>query len=62
MSDEPEIILAQYREITRQVPLLYSLLIVNTAAVAFTHRHVAPPVLTYVMPACLCVVSLLRIL
>jgi diguanylate cyclase (GGDEF)-like protein len=62
LSDEPEIILAQYREITRQVPLLYSLLIVNTAAVAFTHRQFAPPVLTYVMPACLCVVSLLRIL
>lgn len=62
LSDEPEIILAQYREITRQVPLLYSLLIVNTAAVAFTHRQFAPPVLTYVMPAGLCLVSLLRIL
>jgi diguanylate cyclase (GGDEF)-like protein len=62
LSDEPEIILAQYREITRQVPLLYSLLIVNTAAVAFTHRQFAPPVLTYVMPAGLCIVSLLRIL
>lgn len=62
LSDEPEIILAQYREITRQVPLLYSLLIVNTAAVAFTHRQFAPPVLTYIMPAGLCIVSLLRIL
>ena len=62
LSDEPEVILAQYREITRQVPLLYSLLIVNTAAVAFTHRQFAPPVLTYVMPGVLCVVSLLRIL
>ncbi|HWU73884.1 MAG TPA: EAL domain-containing protein [Sphingomonas sp.] len=62
MSDEPEVILAQYREITRQVPLLYSLLIVNTAAVAFTHRQVAPPFLTYVMPGGLCMVSLVRML
>lgn len=61
LSDEPEIILAQFREITRQVPLLYSLLIVNTAAVAFTHRHLAPPFLTLVMPVGLCLVSLLRV-
>jgi len=60
LSDEPEIILAQYRELARQVPLLYALLIVNTAAVAFTHHQLAPPLLTYVMPAALCTVSLLR--
>lgn len=60
LSDEPEVILAQYREITRQVPLLYALLIVNTAAVAFTHRAFAPAALTYLMPGALCVVSLLR--
>lgn len=61
LSDEPEVILAQYREIARQIPLLYSLVIVNTAAVAFTHRQFAPPFLTYAMPAGLCVVSLLRV-
>jgi diguanylate cyclase (GGDEF)-like protein len=60
LSDEPEVILAQYRELTRQIPLLYALLIVNTAAVAFTHRHFAPPFLTYVMPAILCAVCLFR--
>lgn len=61
LSDEPELIQAQYREITRQVPLLYSLLIVNTAAVAFTHRQFAPPFLIYVMPVGLCLVCLLRV-
>lgn len=61
LSDEPEVILAQHRELTRQIPLLYSLLIVNTAAVAFTHRHFAPPLLTYLMPAGLCAISLLRV-
>lgn len=60
LSDEPEVILAQYREITRQIPLLYSLLIVNTAAVAFTHRQFAPALLSQVMPAGLCAVSLFR--
>jgi len=60
LSDEPEVILAQHREITRQIPLLYSLVIVNTAAVAFTHRMIAPPFLAYVMPAALCALSLSR--
>jgi predicted signal transduction protein with EAL and GGDEF domain len=60
LSDEPELILAQYREITRQIPLLYSLLIVNTVAVAFTPRQFPPPFLTYVMPVGLCAVSLFR--
>lgn len=61
LSKEPEVILAQYREVTRQVPWLYSLLIVNTAAIAFTHREVAPAWLTLAMPTGLCTISLLRI-
>jgi diguanylate cyclase (GGDEF)-like protein len=60
LSDEPEVISAQYREIARQVPHLYCLLIVNTAAVAFTHRLFAPPFLAFAMPAGLCLVSLYR--
>jgi len=62
LNDEPEVILAQYGEITRQVPWLYSLLIVNTAAVAFTHRDLAPGSLVYLMPTALCMVSLLRMI
>ncbi|USI71449.1 putative bifunctional diguanylate cyclase/phosphodiesterase [Sphingomonas morindae] len=37
---------AQWREMRRQVPFLYALLIVNGAAVAYTHRAVAPLWLT----------------
>jgi len=61
LSHEPEVVLAQHREITRQVPWLYSLLIVNTAAVAFTHQQVAPAWLNLGMPAGLCAISLFRI-
>ncbi|MTI45483.1 diguanylate cyclase (GGDEF)-like protein [Roseibium hamelinense] len=38
----PTIALAQYREMRRQIPLLYALLIVNACAVAYTHYSIAP--------------------
>jgi diguanylate cyclase (GGDEF)-like protein len=38
--------LAQYGELKRQVPLLYTLLVLNAAALAYTHRHLAPAALT----------------
>jgi diguanylate cyclase (GGDEF)-like protein len=39
---QPDIALAQYVELQRQVPLLYALLIVNACAVAYTHYGLAP--------------------
>jgi len=45
---------SQYEAFTRQVPVLYVLLFINTAAVAFTHRHVAPRWLAIVVPVVLC--------
>lgn len=41
-SQEPEIILAQYAELKRQVPLLYALLVLNACAVGYTHYGFAP--------------------
>lgn len=43
---QPEILLAQFRELRRQVPLLYALLMVNAGAVSFTHYGLAPDYLT----------------
>lgn len=43
---QPEILQAQFRELRRQVPLLYALLMVNAAAVSFTHYGLAPDYLT----------------
>ncbi|MDE1172834.1 MAG: EAL domain-containing protein [Parvibaculaceae bacterium] len=45
-SAEPNVLLAQYGELKRQVPLLYTLLVLNAAALAYTHRHLAPVELT----------------
>ena len=45
-SAEPDVLLAQYGELKRQVPLLYTLLMLNAAALAYTHRHLAPVELT----------------
>ena len=45
-SSDPNIIVAQYGALKRQVPLLYFLLVVNASAVAYTHRAFAPAYLT----------------
>lgn len=43
---DPELALAQCKELNFQIPLLYVLLMLNAIAVSFTHRHVAPAYLT----------------
>nr|WP_246476106.1 EAL domain-containing protein [Roseibium litorale] len=45
-NQHPELILAQFKELKRQVPLLYALLMVNAIAVSYTHYGYAPNYLT----------------
>lgn len=42
ITKEPDLVLAQYSELKRQVPLLYTLLILNACAVCYTHSGYAP--------------------
>lgn len=42
ISHEPDIVIAQYGELKRQVPLLYTLLVLNACAVTYTHYSFAP--------------------
>ena len=58
--DMPELALAQWRALSRQVPLLYAMLMSNTLIVAWTHLAVAPPLLTLYIPSALVVLCLLR--
>ncbi|MEX6509238.1 putative bifunctional diguanylate cyclase/phosphodiesterase [Jiella sp. M17.18] len=58
----PNIVLAQFKELQRQVPLLYALLAVNSVAVAYTHFDVAPAWMTLAVPAMLISVSMARLL
>jgi diguanylate cyclase (GGDEF)-like protein len=58
--DQPELVLAQYRAFTRQLPLMYLILLVNCAALALTFHNVAPTILSRLFPAVFCVACVVR--
>lgn len=58
----PDLLVAQYGELQRQIPLLYVLLVVNGVAGAFTHFDVAPFWLTVWIPAVLVAVGVTRMI
>ena len=51
---DPELACAQFQAFSRQMPILYSTLMVNAVALAFTHRHSTPRLLSIAAPALLC--------
>ena len=57
-----ELPVAQFLQLRRQVPALYFLLSVNSAALAFTHRAFAPFPLVFTIPAILICVSIARLM
>ncbi|RMN54922.1 hypothetical protein ALQ57_200076 [Pseudomonas amygdali pv. hibisci] len=52
-SDNPRLLQAQYIALSRQLPLMYFVLLVNTWALAFTHWTTAPMWLTLLVPTVL---------
>jgi len=60
-SDNPELVQAQLAAFSRQVPLLYFILVTNTLALTATHFAVAPAVLTLAVPAVLYAVCVYRL-
>ena len=54
--------LAQFRAFSKQIPLLYFVLVSNTIALSFTHWSVAPRFMTLAIPAILYGVSIFRLL
>ncbi len=52
---------SQFEAFSRQLPLLYFTLLINSAAVAFTHVASAPALLSTVIPALLCSACVLRL-
>lgn len=58
--DIPELTLAQWRALGRQVPLLYAMLVSNSLIVAWTHFSVAPIELTLYVPVILTVLCVVR--
>ena len=61
-SEDPELVLSQYRAVARQVPLLYSVLILNTLALAVTHLHSSPLLLSVFLPGVFIVACCIRVL
>ena len=57
----PDVAVAQLRELRRQVPLLYVLLMMNGFAVSFTHFHIAPITLTVAIPSALGLLCVVRV-
>jgi diguanylate cyclase (GGDEF)-like protein len=49
-TDEPELLQAQLKALSKLMPLLFFILIVNTLAVGYTHHGVAPDIMTIGFP------------
>ncbi|MGN2430362.1 putative bifunctional diguanylate cyclase/phosphodiesterase [Pseudomonas syringae] len=58
--DNPRLLQAQYVALSRQLPLMYFVLLVNTWALAYTHLLIAPKWLTLLAPALLTVICGIR--
>jgi diguanylate cyclase (GGDEF)-like protein len=56
----PELLKAQYRAFSRQMPMMYFILMSSTWALAATHMSVAPAWLTIFVPSALTIVSVSR--
>ncbi|WP_313614121.1 putative bifunctional diguanylate cyclase/phosphodiesterase [Agrobacterium sp.] len=50
-SDNAELLKAQYQSFSRQMPMMYMILMANTWALAITYVTIAPLVLTIIIPA-----------
>ena len=59
-ADNPELMRAQFAAFSKQIPLLYFILIVNSLAVTYTFLPLAPGWLTVGVPALLCALAGIR--
>ena len=58
--DTPELPMAQWRALSRQIPLLYCMLLANTGLLAWSFWGHAPAELTLYIPAVLALASVIR--
>ncbi len=58
--NDPVLARSQLTAFSKQIPLLYAILTVNALGLAATHAETAPPLLTFSIPLCLCVVCCVR--
>ena len=56
----PDLSVAQWRALSRQVPLMYAMLVCNTLTVSWTHYDIAPPLYTIYVPGFLILFCVVR--
>ncbi|WP_348042109.1 EAL domain-containing protein [Devosia sp.] len=61
-TDNPELIRSQARALSRHIPMMYGMLVINSLALAATHLSVAPPLLSIYIPAVLTALSIGRMI
>jgi len=61
-ADNPDLLKAQYRAFSRQMPLMYLILLSSSWAVATTHMRIAPSWLSVGIPSLLTLVCAVRVL
>ena len=59
-TNDPELIRSQYLALSRQIPLLYAILAINTVGLAATHYGSAPSLLVLGAPGLLCLATAIR--
>ncbi|QCK85566.1 EAL domain-containing protein [Phreatobacter aquaticus] len=58
--DDPDLLQAQVQALSTRIPLMYGLVAINTAAVSWTHLHVAPAFLTLYLPGLMILATFVR--
>ncbi len=58
--DNPSLVIAQARTFSRQIPVMYAMVIVNSLALAWLHQGIAPDHLSIYVPAALVALSIYR--
>ena len=59
-TDNPSLMQSQVKALSKRIPLLYFIVLVNTAAVASTHYGIAPDFLTIGFPTIVLIAGLMR--
>ena len=59
-ADDPRLMQSQIQALSGRIPLLYFIVLVNTAAVAWTHYRIAPDIVTIGFPTILLMAGLIR--
>ncbi|MFK4443556.1 diguanylate cyclase (GGDEF)-like protein [Caballeronia udeis] len=60
--NDSDLLIAQYRAFTFQMPLMYVILMINTWGLAATHMHMAPWWMTIYIPVVMTVISAVRVI